>query len=219
VSTFKFLGPGAVGTFSGHAWPPPAEGAAGAWTAAAGELDPCRRGIHLCREGDLPFWIREELYVAEPAGDVVEHDTFLLTRRARLVRRVGSWDQQAAYLFSSACAWRTRDLAARALRGAGQAADAEVLLGCTSIRELEAATDRVLGRLRDVVQSARVVGYAADAVLYAQRARTSEGWAAAAATTAFISAAAAHEMPGASAATAASPERAEQGRWIAALAT
>ena len=218
MTLFKFLSGGAVGAFSGYPWPEPAgAGEPGGWTTAHAPFDPCRGGIHLCREVDLPYWILEELYVAEHAGQFVEDETFLLVRRARLMRRIVSWDREAGYRFSCSCAWRVRDRAADALRRAGRTAEADLLLGCTSMSDLVQSTKTVL--TENLSQSARTVGYVADIILYADRTEADSGWAAAAATAAFIAASAAREMPGDSTPSAAADaERADQGRWIAALA-
>ena len=54
VIAYKFLRAGAVGPFSGFPWPV-ANGGPGDWVAA-GDPALCRRGVHACRDPDLPWW-------------------------------------------------------------------------------------------------------------------------------------------------------------------
>jgi hypothetical protein len=125
VSTeaLKFLRHGAVGRFSGFAWPAPGE-----WVhAAAGPL-PCRSAIHACRVRDLPIWLDEELWVVELDGEIAAEETKIAAASGRLVRRVDAWDPDVAQQFASACAERVVDPGyaddARGLAAAGVAAAA-----------------------------------------------------------------------------------------------
>jgi hypothetical protein len=211
---FKFLAAGGVGPFSGYRWPAlRASDAPGEWTTADAPLDPCRGGLHLCRQADLPFWVQEELYLVEVEGDVVEHESFVLARRARLTLRVAAWGREMAYGFSCDCAWRVRDHTADTLRRIGRNGDADVLLGCVTMDDLRGAAGR-LGN-GDGTHVGRLVGYTGDAATYAASGETGSGWAAAAATTAFIAAAAAGFAAGTGPGQAAAVERNEQAVWIA----
>ncbi|MDQ3741385.1 MAG: hypothetical protein M3389_10645, partial [Actinomycetota bacterium] len=110
---YKFLRAGAVGPFSGVAWPQPAHGSPGEWLAAApGGTSICRRGVHACREEDLPRWIGQELWAVELRGEVVETPYKLVAPEGRLLRRIDAWDGDAALHFARACAERIRALAA-----------------------------------------------------------------------------------------------------------
>lgn len=215
MTWFKFLASGAVGPFSGYRWPAPGGAREpGEWVTAEDGLDPCRSGLHVCRSVDLPFWVHEELYVVEIDGPVTEYESFVLAGRARLVHRV-EWGRRAAGTFSRACAWRVRDRAAEALRRMGRLDDADRLLACTTMDDL----DRAAGCLAsgDDRSAGDVSGYVADAVSFAGGVEGS-GWASAAATTAFVAAAAARstaEEHGGTAAWAA--ERHRQASWIADL--
>lgn len=106
---FKFLGAGSVGRFSGFAWP-----ALGEWLSVDGPLDPCVSGIHVCRTGDLPYWLDDELWEVEVGGDRLDHLEQVVVRRARLISRVDAWDTLAAEL-TSGCLHELRRLAAREL--------------------------------------------------------------------------------------------------------
>jgi hypothetical protein len=98
MRAFKFLGRGAVGTFTGFAWPAP-----GAWVAVEGPLDPCRNGIHVCRSHELAHWLHEELWELEVDGEELAGVDCLIVRRACLVRRVAGWDAAGAERFALAC--------------------------------------------------------------------------------------------------------------------
>ncbi|HET9553714.1 MAG TPA: hypothetical protein VFP50_12165, partial [Anaeromyxobacteraceae bacterium] len=64
---YKFLAPGAVGPFSGFAWPVPSGGGPGPWVAAG-----AGGAIHACRTHHLPWWLDAELWAAELDGEVEE---------------------------------------------------------------------------------------------------------------------------------------------------
>ena len=142
---FKFLGEGSVGRFSGFVWP-----ALGEWVSVDGPLDPCVSGIHVCRTGDLPYWLDDELWEVEVGGDRLEHLEQVVVRRARLVSRVEAWDTLAAEL-ASGCLHELRRLAARELElsddpdAAGLAAGGEDLEAARAARRL-AGRDRPPGR-------------------------------------------------------------------------
>ncbi len=106
---FKFLGAGSVGRFSGFVWP-----ALGEWLSVDGPLDPCVSGIHVCRTGDLPYWLDDELWEVEVGGDRLDLLEQVVVRRARLISRVEAWDTLAAAL-ASGCLHELRRLAEREL--------------------------------------------------------------------------------------------------------
>jgi len=124
VRAFKFLRPGAVGPFSGFAWPVPAAGGAGAWVEASGELGPCGDGIHACEAQNLPLWIWEELWEVELEQLVAPGETKLRARRGRLLRRLDAWSPAAAKALARACAERAAALAAAAPPEVAQLASA-----------------------------------------------------------------------------------------------
>jgi hypothetical protein len=67
-------------------------------------------GPHACRAVDLPGWIDDELWLIELDGDVEAHEDVVVAQRARLVRRVDAWDEQAMREFTEDAIWRLRDL-------------------------------------------------------------------------------------------------------------
>jgi hypothetical protein len=109
VIAYKFLLRGAVGPFSGHAWPGPAAGDPGPWVEAVGGVAVCRTAIHACRAEHLPWWIQAELWEAELRGPVEQVRHKLTAPAGRLVRRIDAWDEAAARDFAAGCALAARD--------------------------------------------------------------------------------------------------------------
>ena len=135
MRAYKFTGAGAVGPFSGVAWPVP-NGGSGAWVEAAGD-ELCRTAVHACRVEDLPWWIDEELWEVELDGVGSPGRHKLTARRGRLVQRVEGWNVDAAREFAEACAWRALARAVEAGEDPGE---------CSTLADLS-ALDRELGQL------------------------------------------------------------------------
>jgi hypothetical protein len=60
----------------------------------------------------LPYWIREELWIIELDGDIVETAGKLVASRGRLIESVAAWTAGGAAAFGSDCARQVADLAA-----------------------------------------------------------------------------------------------------------
>jgi hypothetical protein len=108
---YKFLAPGGLGPYSGHRWPLPTQAGDGAWTpgdwvTVEGPLDPCRVGLHACREADTTLWIAAECYALEYRGERMDAPDKVVVRQARLTRRYTAWDKRAMRLFAADCAER-----------------------------------------------------------------------------------------------------------------
>lgn len=98
TAALKFLRPGRVGPFTQVEWPSP-----GVWLDSGGEPELCKSGIHALRPSALPFWLAEELWHVE-LDDVREtRSGLVLARRARLVERIGAWNDETAREFARAC--------------------------------------------------------------------------------------------------------------------
>jgi hypothetical protein len=97
----KFLAAGGRSPFSGTGWPLPCGTAPGEWIVVEGELAPCSRGVHVCRDVDLAYWIHDELWDVEVDGAGVEGVDCLLFPRARLVARIDAWTEKRG-LFAEA---------------------------------------------------------------------------------------------------------------------
>src|SRR3989304_5438842 len=119
MDAYKFLRPGAVGRFSGFAWPMPHASEPGPWIEVEGELALCEAGIHACRLGALPYWLDEELWAVELGGEIGAEPHAVVARRGRLVRRIDAWTRETARDFGKACMMRTSDHAVGGLRAAG----------------------------------------------------------------------------------------------------
>jgi len=103
VIAYKFLRDGARGPYTGFAWSPDT------WVRADG-ASVCERGVHACRAGELPYWIAEELWEIELAGEIVEGGYKVAASEGRLVRRLEGWDASARRALAEACAGRARGL-------------------------------------------------------------------------------------------------------------
>ena len=119
---YKFLSRGAIGPFSGFRWATPESGAAGAWIEA-GPAD----GVHACRASDLPYWIDEELWVAELSDDVQVTHHQVVASRGRLLERVEAWDELAR-AFAADCAATLRARVEAALAPGGVTVEVAALL-------------------------------------------------------------------------------------------
>jgi len=105
VIAYKFLRAGRIAPFTGFRWQP------GTWVESADAVA-CESGVHACRAGDLPYWLRAELWEIELGGDIVETERKVVAARGRLRRRLDRWDAEAYRELARTCAERTRTLAA-----------------------------------------------------------------------------------------------------------
>ena len=105
---YKFLRTDGTGVFTGFRWPLP-NGRPGAWVEA--ETDPCRSGIHACRIRDLPLWLGRTLYAVELEGNILEERSKVVASRGRLLRRIGTWDDELRDAYTRMCADRAHELA------------------------------------------------------------------------------------------------------------
>jgi hypothetical protein len=100
---YKFLKAGAVGLVSGFRWPTPTGDSPGAWVEAQGPLRECESGIHVCRAGDLPYWMYDELWATEIDGEIVEGINMLVAARGRLLYPLTGWTRRGQTTFVEAC--------------------------------------------------------------------------------------------------------------------
>jgi hypothetical protein len=103
VKTYKFLDGNGLGPVSGFAWPLPRDATPGEWVDTEGALGICRRGAHVCRVTELPYWLHDALWEVEAGGDRLEGVDCLVVRRARLLREVVAW-RSGAPAFAEECA-------------------------------------------------------------------------------------------------------------------
>ena len=82
------------GTWKPGKWMPKVEG----------KLKPCYNGYHICRREDLIHWLDEAIFEVEYRGKIVEDDNKCVVRKARLMRRLETWNEKTARLFAADCA-------------------------------------------------------------------------------------------------------------------
>jgi hypothetical protein len=158
---YKFLRRGRIARFSGLVWP------LDEWVKVEAPLVPCVNGIHVCRPADLPYWLSDELWEVEVAGEPIPAAQKLVVERARLRARVERWPT-IARAFATDCARRAQELAVRELERLGQP-EADELAACRNLPELKAVAERALRRRRPdrPVAAAEFIGFAVDAAEYA----------------------------------------------------
>jgi hypothetical protein len=101
VIALKVLDRDARAPFTGFRWP------VGEWLDA-GEVEPCRSGIHALRPRDLPYWLGAQLWEIELDGEIVVQERKLVARRGRLVRRRDEWNPELLDDFAVDVLGRTR---------------------------------------------------------------------------------------------------------------
>ena len=122
-----------------------------------GTLEPGSNGVHALRTRRLVDWIDDELWLVELADDAEEIDEMLVARRGRLLRRIRSWDDEAAREFGESCIWRLRDVALESLGRAGLERERAALQTADGLDSLQA---------RAAAEAQSVTGAAADALVF-----------------------------------------------------
>ena len=82
----------------------------GRWRSVRGPLVACQRGLHLCTADQLVDWLGPVIWKAEASGEVLYAGDKMVTRRARIVCRVETWNERTARLFAADCAERVLPL-------------------------------------------------------------------------------------------------------------
>jgi hypothetical protein len=113
VIAYKFLARDGRAPSSERDWPLPAAGRAGAWLEAeSGPLEPLGNGVHACNPHDLPYWINDELWQVELAGERISGPQSMVSRKGRLTARVDAWNPANARTFVRGCMRRAEDYVA-----------------------------------------------------------------------------------------------------------
>jgi hypothetical protein len=209
VLAYTFLARGSISYPSGFAWPQPSGEAPGRWVA--GGVDVPADVVRGCLTDQLPYWLDAELWEIELDGQVVEEGHGLVGERGRLRRNEPSWNDETAWSFVEACAFRVRDRAAALLESSGRPDEARELTSCLELTELERCGNAIAAAGDD--DAARLAGFAADVAHYARE--SAEG-ALAAGVSAYI---AAHALAGGEKTAAGyddrfGVERAWQAAWL-----
>ena len=193
---YKFLRSGRRGPFSGFSWPPP-----GVWVHAERDMVTCRKGIHACRVGDLPWWLADELWEIELGGRVQVDKRKIFAPAGRLRSQVEGWTPACAQEYADACAWRAHERAGQALTRAGHASASAKLAACATLDDVLLVARQLADSSPDTKISLTIAGDGAFRALTG-----------APPTSGYIAAHAAARLDGAEGYAA---ERAWQSRWLA----
>jgi hypothetical protein len=166
-------------------WPLPKGDRHGGWLEVDGPLEPCVRGLHLCRRGHPIGWLGPAIFVAEHGGELIDAGDKVVVRRARLLRRLDAWNDRTTRPFAADCAERVLPLFEARHRGddrprrAIEAARA-FTRGEISGHDLAAAEDAAGDAAGAAGDAARVAAWAAtgDATWTARDAAKVAAWAA-----------------------------------------
>ena len=134
-------------------------GGTATWTvgrrkSCKGKLVACENGIHLCREGDLVYWLQEVICPVTAVSDetVVAMDK-VVVRWATIGEPLESWNEQSARLFTVDCARLALPYAAEP--------DRELLSACLDVTTAYAFDRRGWAAARDAAGAARAAAWAA----------------------------------------------------------
>jgi hypothetical protein len=123
---------------------------------------PCREGVHACRPEHLSYWLAPALWEIDLEEPVVATRHKLTARRGRLIARVDAYPAAAQQL-GEVCAWRARDRAVEALRGAGAGGPASRFASAASLAELA----NLLADTNDATFAGTAAALAADTAQFA----------------------------------------------------
>jgi len=105
TTLFKATGVDAYPCHGGHGqWSKPTETAPGEWMHFIEDIEPCKRGYHVCEGTQVFKWIGEELYEVEIKGEQIREKDKIVAQQARLVRKFKTWNKRTARLFACDCA-------------------------------------------------------------------------------------------------------------------
>ena len=143
------------------------------WVKVEGELVPCRRGIHLCREQDLIEWLGPEIWAVEYRGDdFIIDDNKVVVREARITTKYENWNETTARLI--AC-----DFAEKVVHiGDYDPRIAEVIRVSRLFAQGQATKDELAAVRNAARNAARAAWNAADAAWNAADAARNAAWAA-----------------------------------------
>jgi len=130
------------------------------WVEVKGEITPCQNGIHLCREGDLIYWLHSDIYEAEYKGKIIESDNKVVVRKARITRRIEQWNDRSARLFACWCAEQVVYLTGDWRCLMAIEVSKEYANGLASREELAAAGSAAGSAARDAGSAARAAAWA-----------------------------------------------------------
>jgi len=131
-----------------------------------GELELCENGYHICRREDLVNWLDEAIFEVEFKGEIIEGDGKCVVRKARLVRKLDTWNEKTARLFAADCAERVLPIFEREYPDDDRPRKA-----------IQAARDFVDGKIsRDELYAAGEAGYVAASAAWSAAGDSERAW-------------------------------------------
>src|SRR3989337_2754193 len=98
---YKILGKNGFACNGGTGqWSLPHDGQPGEWMPEIKNIEPCRRGYHLCQPEDLIHWLNEEIYEAEGREKAIRQDDKTVFSEARVLRKIDTWNEKTQRLFA-----------------------------------------------------------------------------------------------------------------------
>jgi len=76
----------------------------GRWRSVRGPLVACENGLHLCTADQLINWLGPVIWEAEAEGETLDAGDKIVARKARVIRRLDTWNERTARLFAADCA-------------------------------------------------------------------------------------------------------------------
>lgn len=156
MRAYAFLDPAATDYVSGVRWPVPDDRGPGAWLEAG--ADSRLRGYPA---DQLLWWLDQQLWEVELAGDVQKTDRSVLGARGRLLAPVDTWTPEVARELTMDCALRLRDRAVVALAADGKGKAAAVL---ATAGDLESIAEAAASAASGDGGGSLLAGYTADLV-------------------------------------------------------
>jgi len=104
----KVTGPNATACWGGRGqWNKPhSKNRPGKWMPLIKDIEPCRKGYHICQGPQVLKWLHTELYEVEIRGEQVREKDKIVAQQARLVRRIKTGNERTIRLWACDCAER-----------------------------------------------------------------------------------------------------------------
>jgi hypothetical protein len=107
MTYYKVLSEGGAAYHGGSGtWHLPTADGPGEWMPTIEDPVPCERGYHGCTREQLVYWLGPVIYEMEYDGKPIDAGDKVVGGRARLLRRLDTWNDRTARLFACDCAER-----------------------------------------------------------------------------------------------------------------
>lgn len=102
---YKVLNENGTAPYLGGQWHLPTGNRPGKWMPhLEGELIPYAHGYHVFTANDLIPWLGPTIWEVEVKGKTIREGSHTIVRQARLLRRLETWNERTARLFTIDCA-------------------------------------------------------------------------------------------------------------------